>query len=117
MVASAAEMTVEQLLLSFPFLHWGDYLTVPSVLEIPGLRAAFEANRFGQATPTTTLYLYHAVHDQNLAIADADKFVETYRREGADVTYRRLRFGEHMIVALTGVPGTLRFLSERFGAP
>jgi hypothetical protein len=116
MVASAAEMTVDQLFMSFPFLHWGDYLTVPSVLDIPGLRTAFEANRFGQATPTTALYLYHGVHEQNLPIADADKLVETYRREGADVTYRRLRFGEHVIVTLTGAPGALRFLCDRFGA-
>lgn len=116
-VASAAEMTADQLFMSFPFLHWGDYLTVPSVLDIPGLRAAFDANRFGQSTPTTALYLYHGVHEQNLPIADADKFVETYRREGANVTYHRVRFGEHMIVAVTGVPGALRFLSERFTAP
>lgn len=116
MVASAAEMTVDQLFMSFPFLHWDEYLTVPSVMEIPGLRAVFEVNRLGQATPTTTLYLYHAVHEQNLVIADADKFVETYRREGANVTYRRFRFGEHLIVALTGAPSALRFLSERFGA-
>jgi hypothetical protein len=113
MVASAAEMTIEQLFLSFPFLHWADYLTVPSVLDIPGLRAAFEANRFGQVTPTTALYLYHGVHEQNLPIADADRFVETYHRDGADVTYRRLRFGEHIIVMLTGAPGALRFLRER----
>jgi hypothetical protein len=116
MVASAAEMTVDQLFMSFPFLHWGDYLTVPSVLDIPGLRAAFEASRLGQATPTTALYLYHGVHEQNLPIADADRFVERYRREGADVTYHRIRFGEHIIVTVTGVPGALRFLSERFGA-
>jgi len=115
MVASAAEMSAEQLLLSFPFLHWSDYLTVPGVLEIPGLRAAFEANRLGQASPTTTMYLYHAVRDQNLPVADADRFVETYRRQGVDVTYRRLRFGEHVLVALTGVPSALRFLSARFG--
>jgi hypothetical protein len=117
MVASAAEMTVEQLFMSFPFLHWGDYLTVPSVLDIPGLRAAFEASRFGQATPTASLYLYHGVHEQNLPIADADKFVATYRRGGADVTYHRVPFGEHMIVAVTGAPGALRFLSERFATP
>jgi hypothetical protein len=117
MVASAAEMTVDQLFMSFPFLHWGDYLTVPSVLDIPGLRTAFEANRFGQATPTTALYLYHGVLEQNLPIADADWFVATYRRDGADVTYRRVRFGGHLIVAVAGVPGALRFLSERFGAP
>ena len=116
MVAAAADMTVEQLFMSFPFLHWGHYLTVPRVMEIPGLRAAFEASRFGQATPTAAMYVYHGVHEQNLPIADADKFVDTYRREGADVTYRRMRFGEHMIVALTGAPGALRFLSERFAA-
>jgi acetyl esterase/lipase len=115
MVAAAADMTIEQLVAGFPFLRWSDYLTVPSVLEIPGMRTALEAVRLGQATPTTTIYLYHAVHDQYPAIADVDKLVEKYRRESVDVTYRRFRFGEHMIVALTGVPSSLRFLSERFG--
>jgi hypothetical protein len=115
MVAAAADMTFQQLIMSFPFLCWGDYLTVPGVFEIPGLRTAFEAIRLGQATPMTSVYLYHAVHDQYPAIADVDKLVEKYRREGVDVTYRRFRFGEHMIVALTGVPSALRFLSDRFG--
>jgi len=117
MVAAAADMTFQQLIMSFPFLCWGDYLTVPGVFEIPGLRTAFEAIRLGQATPMTSVYLYHAVHDQYPAIADVDKLVEKYRRERVDVTYRRFRFGEHMIVALTGVPSALRFLSERFSSP
>jgi hypothetical protein len=30
------------------------------------------------------------------------------------VTYHRIRFGEHIIVTVTGAPGALRFLSERF---
>jgi Secretory lipase len=115
MVAAAADMTFQQLIMSFPFLCWSDYLTVPGVFQIPGLRTAFEAIRLGQATPMTSVYLYHAVHDQYPAIADVDKLVEKYRREGVDVTYRRFRFGEHMIVALTGVPSALRFLSDRFG--
>ncbi len=100
--------------MSFPFLRWADYLTVPSVLDIPGLRLAFEANRMGQATPTTSLYLYRGVHEQNLHIADADRFVETYRRAGTDASYHRIRFGEHVSVMFTGVPGALRFLSDRF---
>jgi hypothetical protein len=103
MVAAATDMTVEQLIASFPFLRCSDYLTVPSVLEIPGMRAAMEAVRLGQAMPVATMYLYHAVHDQYPPIADVDKLVEKYRREGVDVTYRRFRFGEHLIVALTGV--------------
>lgn len=117
MVAAAAEMTMEQLVASFPFVRCSDHLTVPSVFEIPGMRAASEAGRLGQATPMTTLHLYHAVHDKYPAIADVDNLVEKYRREGIDVAYRRFRVGGHMTVAFTGVPGSLRFLSERFCAP
>jgi Secretory lipase len=117
MVAAAADMTSEQLVMSFPFVRCSDHLTVPAVLEIPGMRAAFEASRLGQATPSTAMHLYHAVHDKYPAIADVDKLGGEYRRQGANVTYRRFRFGGHVTVALTGVPGALRFLSERFGSP
>ena len=116
-MVAAAEMTMEQLVASFPFVRWSDYLTVPSVFEIPGMRAAFEAGgRLGQATPMAALHLYHAVHDKYPPIADVDKLVEKYRREGVDVTYRRFRLGGHMTVAFAGVPGSLRFLAKRFSA-
>jgi hypothetical protein len=117
MVDAAADMTMEQLIASFPFVRWSDYLTVPSVFEIPGMRAALEADRLGQATPMTTLHLYHAVHDKYPAVADVDALVEKYRRDGVDVTYRRFRFGGHVPAAMAGAPGALRFLNERFGAP
>ena len=115
MVESAGEMTVVQLMMCFPFLRWSDCLTVPGVLEIPGMRTALEATRLGQATPTTAMYLYHAVHDRYPDIADVDKLVDKYRREGVDVTYRRFRFGGHVSGAVIGVPSSLRFLAERFG--
>ena len=86
-----------------------------AALSPKGMRAAFESTPFGEATPKTAMYLYHAVHDKYPAIADVDRLVEKYRREGVDVTYRRFRFGGHMVVALAGVPSSLRFLSERFG--
>lgn len=117
MVAAASEMTVDQLVMNFPFLRWSDYLVVPSVLAIPGMRAALESIRLGQATPSASMHLYHAVHDKYPAIADVDKLVEKYRREGVDVTYRRFRFGGHVIVTFAGVPGALRFLSARFSRP
>jgi len=53
MVAAAADMTMEQLVASFPFVRLSDHLTVPSVFDIPGVRAAMEAVRHGQATPTS----------------------------------------------------------------
>jgi hypothetical protein len=114
MVAEAAEMTMWQLVMNFPFLRWSDYLTVPSVLEIPGMSNALDAIRLGQAMPRTAMYLYHAVHDKYPAIADVDRLVEKYRREGVDVTYRRFRFGGHGLLLFAGVPRSLGFLSERF---
>jgi hypothetical protein len=115
-VAAAADMTAEQLIMNFAFLRCSDYLTVPKVLEIPGMRAAMEACRLGQATPSTAVHLYHAVHDKYPPIADVDRLVEQYRREGVDVTYRRFRFGGHVVASFAGAPGALRFLRERFAS-
>jgi hypothetical protein len=114
LVAAAQDMSVEQLIMSFPFLRWSEHLTVPSVLDIPGMRAAMEAIRIGQATPSTAIYLYHAVHDKYPPIADVDKLVEQYRRDGVDVTYRRFGVGGHVFASFAGAPGALRFLSDRF---
>lgn len=115
MVAAAEEMTMEQLAMSFPFVRMSSILTVPTILDVPGAREAFEATRCGQATPATAMFVYHAVHDQAPDIADVDRLVEQYVRDGVEVTYRRFRFGEHMIAMIRGVPGSLRFLARRFG--
>lgn len=114
MVAAADEMTMEQLAMSFPFVRMSSILTVPTVSDLPGARAAFEATRCGQATPATAMFLYHAIHDQATSVADVDKLVEKYRSEGVDVTYRGYRFGGHMIVMFRAVPTVLRFLAQRF---
>ncbi len=115
MVAAAAEMTMEQLVASFPFMRWSDHLTVPTVLDIPGMRAAFEQDPLGSAPPTVPLHLYHAVRDRYPPVADVDKLVETYRGDGLEVAYRRFPLGGHMTGVFVGVPGALRFLSQRFG--
>jgi Secretory lipase len=53
------------------------------------------------------------IRDQYPAIADVDKLVDKYRSEGVEVIYKRYRFGKHAVVALTGVPSALRFLTAR----
>ncbi len=113
MISAAADMRVDELMLSFPFIRLRDYLTVPGLFDIPGMRAALEAIRLGKATPTAPMYLYHAIRDQYPPIVDVDRLVDKYRSEGVDVTYRRFRFGKHAIVALTGARSALRFLGNR----
>lgn len=113
MVAAAQEMTMEQLALSYPFVRMSSILTVPTISDVPGATAGFAATRCGQATPATAMFMYHAIHDQATEIADVDKLVAKYRAEGVDVTYRRYRFGEHMIVMFRAVPAVLCFLAQR----
>lgn len=113
LVAAGQEMTMEQLALSYPFVRMSNILTVPSISDLPGAAACFEATRCGQATPATAMFLYHAIHDQATEIADVDKLVEKYRNAGVDVTYRRYRFGEHLIVMFRAVPVAMRFLERR----
>src|SRR5204863_7772715 len=64
LVAAAAGMTIEQLVMSFPFLRLSDYLTVPSVLEIPGMRTALVAVRYGWGSPQPVMSLSRGVNDQ-----------------------------------------------------
>jgi predicted esterase len=63
----------------------------------------------------TNTYIYHSTRDQNRSVAEVEALVETYRSNGAEVTYRLFRFGEHVTVTATGVPSALRFLTEQFG--
>jgi hypothetical protein len=114
MVAAAEDMTMEQLALSFPYVRMSSLLTVPTISDVPGARECFEATRCGHGTPLAPMFLYHALHDQATEIADVDRLVETYRREGVDVTYRRYRVGEHLIVMARAIRPSLRFLAEHF---
>ena len=116
MVASAEHMTMEQLALSFPFVRMSSILTVPSILDVPGTREAFAVTRCGQTPPATAMFLYHAIHDQAPDIADVDRLVDRYRSDGVDVTYRRYRLGEHLIVMFRAVRPALRFFEDRFEA-
>lgn len=115
MVDAAADMTMEQIVASFPFVRWRDHLTVPDVSSIPGMAAALEEGRLGRTVPTTELHLYHAVHDRYPPVADVDALVARYRRAGVTVGYARHRVGGHLTSALVGVPGALRFLDRTLG--
>lgn len=116
MVKAAAEMTMEQLVASFPSSAGA---TVSRSRACSTYRGCVPpSSKAGwRATPMTALHLYHAVHDKYPAVADVDELLEKYRGEGVDVTYRRFRFGGHMTALFAGVPGSLRFLSKRFAAP
>ena len=55
-----------------------------------------------------------AVHDSVIGVDDIDALVETYLDGGADVTYHRDMFSEHMLLHPMSAPMTLRWLTDRF---
>ena len=55
-----------------------------------------------------------AVHDRIVSVDDIDELADTYQSGGADVTYHRDMFSEHMLLHPMSAPMTLRWLRDRF---
>jgi hypothetical protein len=109
-----ADGTVEEITAYFPFRHLAELTIDPNPFALPIAEAAFAPNRLGQAFPTASTYIYHSIFDQLLPIRGLDRLVDTYRRGGVDVRYRRGWLGEHVVYAALGAFGAVRFLAGRF---
>jgi pimeloyl-ACP methyl ester carboxylesterase len=108
-----ADMTVDELIAYFPFRRVAELTTVADPFGTEGALATNERLALGRRLPSAPVYLYHAVHDQLVPIVVADELAATYRRGGVDVTLRRSRLGEHVLVHRLGVTGVLRYLASR----
>lgn len=84
------------------------------VLDLPQVREVFEAIRLGKAVPTPPLLIVQAVHDSVIAVEDIDALADLYSQGGAQVTYHRDSFSEHMLLHPMSAPMTLRWLADRF---
>jgi len=84
------------------------------VLDLPQVQEVFEAIRLGRTVPTPPLLIVQAVHDSVIAVEDIDTLADLYSQGGAQVTYHRDSFSEHMLLHPMSAPMTLRWLSDRF---
>lgn len=69
--------------------------------------------------PTIPLYFYKSIHDEVEGIADTDELVNGYCDKGiGSLEFVRNRLGGHSTGSITGAPGALAFLIDRFkGVP
>jgi triacylglycerol lipase len=58
--------------------------------------------------------IVQAVHDSIIAVDDIDELARLYTEGGAQVTYHRDKFSEHMLLHPIAAPMTLRWLTDRF---
>ena len=84
------------------------------VLSMPEVQEVFEAIRLGRTAPTPPVLIVQAVHDSIIAVDDIDELAHLYSEGGAQVTYHRDLFSEHMLLHPMSAPMTLRWLIDRF---
>ena len=94
----------------------GDYFDLPldEMLALPEVRHVFDDINLGTRAPTPPVLIVQAVHDYLIDVHDIDALADAYSAGGADVTYHRDAFCEHLLLHPLSAPMTLRWLSDRF---
>ena len=93
-----------------------EYLDRPleEILTMPEVQHVVDSIKLGTTAPTPPVLIVQAVHDYFIDVADIDALADAYSAGGADVTYHRDAFCEHLLLHPLSAPMTLRWLSDRF---
>jgi hypothetical protein len=116
LLAALQRMTVVGGVLRWANKDMNAYVDRPldEILDLPEVQYVFNEIRLGASIPAPPVLMVQAVHDSVIAVDDIDALVETYLAGGADVTYHRDMFSEHMLLHPMSAPMTLRWLTDRF---
>ncbi|MBA0048065.1 lipase family protein [Mycobacteroides sp. LB1] len=108
-------LSTGQAITRYALRNFDRYLDRPlaELMALPDIAAMSEDLRLGKVAPTCPVYLYTAVRDQLVGIAEVDRQAEFYLANGTDVTYRRDRLSEHLSLVVLGAPSALRWLTQR----
>ena len=81
---------------------------------MPEVQHVFDSIRLGAKVPTPPVLIVQAVHDYLIDVEDIDRLADAYSAGGADVTYHRDAFNEHLLLHPLSAPMALRWLQDRF---
>jgi hypothetical protein len=109
-----ADACVDEITRAGAFKRSDELTTVPDPISLPRVQRVLARNHLGQETPTAPLYIYHAIFDELIPIADVDELVAGYCAAGATVSYRRDPASEHVSLVVSGALDALAYLSDRF---
>lgn len=116
MLASLETMTTAEAIIKMANMDMGAFLDEPleDILATPAVAHVFDSTTLGVAVPTPPVLIVQAVHDYLIAVDDIDALADAYSAGGADVTYHRDAFNEHMLLHPLSAPMALRWLIDRF---
>ncbi|HSS23415.1 MAG TPA: lipase family protein, partial [Mycobacterium sp.] len=116
LLESIEKMTTVGAIVRMAGKDMGDYLDEPleDILSTPEVSHVFETIKLGAAVPTPPVLIVQAVYDYLIDVHDIDALADAYSAGGADVTYHRDAFNEHMFLHPLSAPMALRWLTDRF---
>jgi alpha-beta hydrolase superfamily lysophospholipase len=116
MLDSLETMTTVEAVIRMARKNMADYLDAPldDILATPEVSHVFDSIKLGSAVPKPPVLIVQAVHDYLIDVHDIDELADTYSHGGADVTYHRDAFNEHMFLHPLSAPMALRWLTDRF---
>jgi hypothetical protein len=94
----------------------GDLVDRPleEILAMPEVQHVFNDIKLGATAPTPPVLIIQAVHDFLIDVNDIDELADAYSAGGANVTYHRDLFSEHILLHPMSAPMALRWLTDRF---
>ncbi|WHT22008.1 lipase family protein [Crossiella sp. CA-258035] len=98
----------------YAFHRISEFTEVPDPIQLPQFQKVLERNRLGTGTPAVPAYVYQSVNDEFMPINDAKQLVRGWCSRGVRVQLRESLLSEHISLAVTGAPGAVSWLADRF---
>jgi hypothetical protein len=103
-----------ELLLEYALQRLSNYTVSAHPYATKRLHTALVHNSPGPARTSAPVYSYHAKGDELVPVRVADNFVARACKFGDRVQIVRPAGGSHNTELLTGAPGAINFLAQRF---
>jgi hypothetical protein len=98
----------------YAFQSVKQYSDSPDPLSEPIAQQVLGLNKMGASAPTAPVYLYHSKFDELIPWAVAKSLNDAWCSKGAKVTMYTDYASEHNVLAVTGAPAAVAYLSARF---
>lgn len=112
--ADMDDMCVGELVTGYPFRKLSEFTNSPDPLNEPVSREVLALNRMGAQAPTAPVYLYHSKFDELIPWTAGDAVRREWCAKGTKVTFHTDYLSEHNVLAVTGAPAAVAYLSARF---
>jgi hypothetical protein len=98
----------------YAFQSVKQYSDSPDPLGEPIAKQVLGINKMGSNAPKTPVYLYHSKFDELIPWAVAEGLNDAWCAKGAKVAMYTDYASEHNVLAVTGAPAAVAYLSARF---